>query len=78
MYLKKIYQIEKCESILYHQYCQRTINIIICSQEVASLITKQRSSKGKDVYLFLHQGHANKPDSEHLENYVQIYAYAYD
>ena len=49
---------------------QRTINIINCAQEGASLIIKQGIVKKKDGYLFQHQGHTNKMDSEHLENYV--------
>ena len=50
--------------------CQRTINIINCAQEGAS--------KEKNAYLFEHQGHRNKMDSEYLENYVWIYAHASD
>ena len=50
--------------------CQRTINIINCTQEGASLISKQGAVKKKNVYLFQHQGHMNKMDSEYLENYV--------
>ena len=50
--------------------CQRTINIINCAQEGASLIIEQEAVKKKNAYLFEHQGHRNKMDSEYLENYV--------
>ena len=58
--------------------CQRTINIINCAQEGASLISKQRAVKKKNAYLFQHQGHRNKMDSEYLESDVWIYAHASD
>ena len=35
-----------------------------------------KGSKGKNAYLFQHQGHMNKMDSEYLENYVSIYDHA--
>ena len=50
--------------------CQRTINIFNCAQEGASLISKQGAVKKKNAYLFQHQGHRNKMDSEYLESYV--------
>ena len=50
--------------------CQRTINIFNCPQEGASLISKQGAVKKKNAYLFQHQGHRNKMDSEYLESYV--------
>ena len=34
-------------------------------------------SKGKNAYLFQHQNHMNKMDSEYLEKYVSIYSHAY-
>ena len=49
---------------------QRTTNIINCTQEGTSLITKQGAVKKKNAYLFQHQGHINKMDSKYLENYV--------
>ena len=49
--------------------CQRATNIINCAQELASLINKQGTTKN-NVYLFQHQGHTNKMDSEYLENYA--------
>ena len=57
------------------QYCitnisQRTINIINCAQEGASLITEQGAVKEKNANLLQPQGHTNKMDSEYLENYV--------
>ena len=58
--------------------CQRTINIINCAQEGASLVTKQRAVKKKNAYLFKHQGHTKNIDVEYLENYVSIYAHAND
>ena len=47
-----------------------TINIINCAQEGESLISKQGAVKKKNAYLFQHQGHRNKMDSEYLESYV--------
>ena len=49
--------------------CQRTINIIKCAQEVASLTIKRGALKEKNAYFFQHQGHRNKMDSEYLENF---------
>ena len=46
-----------------------SISFINCTQEGASLISKQGVVK-KNVYLFQHQGHTNKIDSKYLENYV--------
>ena len=37
-------------------FCQRTVNIINCTQEV--------------TYLFQHQGFTNKMNTEYLENYI--------
>ena len=48
--------------------CQRTINIINCAQEGASLITKEGVVKKKNANLFQHQGHTNKMDSDYYEN----------
>ena len=48
---------------------QRTVNIINCAQEGASLITYQGVVK-KSAYLFQHSGHTNKMDLEYLGNYV--------
>ena len=56
--------------------CQRTINIINCAQDGASLITRQGAVKKKNAHLFQHQGHTNKIDSTYLENYIGIYAHA--
>ena len=47
-----------------------SISFINCTQEGASLISKQGVVKKKNVYLFQHQGHTNKIDSKYLENYV--------
>ena len=58
--------------------CQRTTNIINCAQQDASLITKQGAVKKKNAYLFQHQDHMNKMDSEYLENYVWICAHTSD
>ena len=76
LYLKKLYQREEYQSLLYHQ-CLRAINIINCAQETASLITELGAAKEKMyIILFQHQGHMNKMDSGYLENYVWIYAHA--
>ena len=50
--------------------CQRTINIVNCAQEGESLISKQGAVKKKNAYLFQHQDHTSKMDSEYLENEV--------
>ena len=47
--------------------CQRTINIINCAQEGASLISKHGAVK-KKIRIKKHQGHRNKMDSEYLES----------
>ena len=48
---------------------QRTINIINCAQESASLISKQGAVKRK-MCLFQHQGLRNKMYSKYIESYV--------
>ena len=58
--------------------CQRAINMINCTQERASLISKKRAVKKKNAYLFQHQGNRNKMDSEYLEGSVWIYTRASD
>ena len=50
--------------------CQRTINVIICAQEGASLISKQGAVKKKCIFFFQHQGYTKKMDSEYLKIYV--------
>ena len=39
---------------------ERTINIINCAQDGASLITKQGTVKKKNAYLLQHQDHTNR------------------
>ena len=58
--------------------CQRTINVINCAQEAASLISKTGPVKKKKANLFQHQGHRNKMDSEYIESYISIYAHVSD
>ena len=64
------------ESLVFFK--ELSISFINCAQERASLISKQRAVKKKNVYLFQHQGHTNKMDSKYLENYVWIYVHASD
>ena len=49
--------------------CQRTINIISCAQEGASLISKQGAVKKKICICFNIKA-TQKMDSKYLENYV--------
>ena len=79
MYLKKLYEKEEFESISFNQYLSKNYQYHFCTQEGASLISKQGTvKKKKNGYLFQHQGHTNKMESEYLESYVWIYAYASD
>ena len=47
IYLKKLYEKEKYESISNHLYLSKTINIINCAQEGGSLIDIQEVVKKK-------------------------------
>ena len=55
-----------------------SISFINCTQEGASLISKEVAVKKENLYLSQHQDHVNKMDSNYLENYVCIYAHASD
>ena len=55
-----------------------SISFINCTQEGASLISKQGTVKKKNVYLFQHQTHTKKMDSKYLENCVWSYAHTSD